>query len=213
MNLYVWFGAPAIETLKVPGNLKKKAMPVLQQIRQTNLQLPEQERMTLELISALHDPEQDHEKILEQMREECRKRRKPLWIDFADIFLVVPLLIVVWQILIRQVLGTEAGMDILSGSQTIVWGLGDLLAALCIYLVIKALIALLSRYDTGWKRWVILMGSFGVMLLIGGLTNQLSPGWNLPLWAMVIGGTLIFVLAFAWHQKLFDPQKREKRVQ
>lgn len=211
INLYVHFKAPALESYKVPSHLKKQVWPVLVDIRTSGMTLREQQRITVELITALYQPDADADALMEKAREKCASAKTPWYASIMDVMLFVPLWIGIVQVLVNTV------MQAISSHQpipsTMSWSLGDLLGALAIYLVVKLLLELITRYNYGWRRWLIVFGGL-ILLLFAGLASRIQLGViSVSPWTLLLVCAVVFALGLGWHKQVYGEEKHEPRIQ
>lgn len=214
MNLYVYFQAPSIELVRLPSHLKEKARPILYGIRQTNAPIDWQQKEIQMLSSALYgeqnQDEPNEEKILQEAKSHLEANRQPVWKNWMDFFLFVPC----WIVIVQMLLGTgrEQGIFADGFSSTLEWGAGDLLGAAAVYLIVKSMLGLLGRYPAGWRRWLTLMGGYGLLLLATWLCKDLPGRLSMPTSALAIVCACVFLAAWKAHVTAFGPKKSEPRV-
>ena len=125
-------------------------------------------------------------------RTVCKRKEKLIqtknkWtVDFWDALLAISAWIVLFDVLFDQIIDHQNLMGMMN------FGLSQIVSALGLYLVCRALIEVIIRFDHGIWRWLSLAGLFVLFLAI----RYVSKLASLDLQVSVVAVAALFLLHF-----------------
>lgn len=216
MNLYLYLTAKPIPSYQIPGSVKERGRIVIDRIRSMPLPLLIQERMITRLVGELNHNADSTKETLDQFEHELHDENELLmethkgtkWnLEVNDCLMGMSAWIILFDVLFEQVF--DHGN--ITGNMT--FGLSSILNALGLYLVCRALIWGIIRFDQGLKRWLFLGSGFVIFLAL-----RYVARWNIlcvqiSVLAVLILFGIMFCLSLMNLNRFYKPKREERRIQ
>lgn len=214
MNLYTYLNAKRFDAAQIPDCVFDQTKNLINQIRSLPIPFPKQEQLVYKLLSQFNQDQEDAPSALAnfqaQFAEEKEKQvqLQNKWvIDFWDALMAISAFVVLFDVIFEQVIDHQNLMGMMD------FGLSNLFGALGLYLICRALIEVILRFDHGIWRWLSLAILFGLFLAI----RYVSKYASLSIHFSVIGIAVIFCFIFGlslWKlNRFYGPKREEKRIQ
>lgn len=214
MNLYTYLNAKRIDASQIPSVVFEPTKRLINQIRSLPIPFARQEQMIFKLLHKLNQNLDDTQTVIDQYQEqldheqEVRAHSSSKWfIEVWDALMAISGWIVLFDVLFDQLIDHQNLMGMMS------FGLSNLFSAIGLYVVCRALIAVIIRFDHGIWRWLGLAGLFSLFMAI----RYFSQMTFIEIQVSVLVVALVFCLLFGlslWKLNCFYGTKREeKRIQ
>lgn len=214
MNLYTYLNAKRIDANQIPSCIFEPTKHLINQIRSLPLPFAKQEQLIFKLLQQLNQDVEQAPNQLDQFRIQFEQEKEGLvqsknkWIvDGWDALMAISAFVILFDVLFEQIIDHQNLMGMMD------FGLSQIMSALGLYLICRALIEVILRFDQGIWRWLSLAVLFGLFLAIRYCSKMVIIDVQLP----VIGVAAIFCFIFGfslWKLNCFYGGRREeKRIQ
>ncbi len=206
MNLFVSLKRTTYSRSDLPGQLFDQAKPLILEIRNLPISIPEQDQLIQTLIDHLNADEEHPQAELERARKQIAElkqvHKKDEWKNVMDFFLFAPLWIVLYQVVLCTLVEgkTEMGM-----------GWGSLIQVIGLYLLVRWVEEAAIRYPYGWKRWLMVLAFFAGALLLTWLCDRIPGVLQVSVIPVLVICIIVFAAAYIWHRSFYESRPNPLR--